>query len=642
MITINSIEREQDSIKQNQPVKYYEEMKRLEDENKKLNFLFDLQEKILEEYQFKFGNEIYDQVKSKYDYEIDISKVKIRKDFLEHIGIIKEYDMQLIVKDNLIEALNENITQLNDEVERLIKSEQTLRDKNIALSEEKAELLRKILDINPLVGNKDNEKMRDIYEISNACDINEYKSLMNNQKEELLQLVERYKNENEKLNMLCASLTEKYNEIQNDFNILSNEYEDYKENNNMEEVNQVKSGYNEKVQFLNNQQMALQNEIDLLKERLGQYALDEEMRKKEISFYKENYDDLEHRKTVEVDFLNKEISTYKNIISDFKSKYELSEESLSSIKFELNRLKEELMNKNEDYFILSKALDESNRVVNMVNEKEEKMEMTIKGYKKKADEAVIEKEKANLRLRLVEQQLNKLSSDFNMILHEKHSKYETLHESIQMKYKEMITMKDDEIKKMKMDLITIQVEKDKYYNEYSLMKGEYDKLVSAYRSENEKYINKFDLSEKRANQTEENLKQRINELQSKLEKAENSKLVIEKEMKISEEGMKQKNNILSRLSSVDENREKEIFKLKERFEIEQNEKEELVKEVERIKSIYELKLKRSQEQNEIKNAILLKSMKIQKTQFSEVEDKAFEMMKRQEGVRNIIYLYIYI
>lgn len=635
MITINSIEREQDSIKQNQPVKYYEEMKRLEDENKKLNFLFDLQEKILEEYQFKFGNEIYDQVKSRYDYDIDINKVKIRKDFLEHIGIIKEYDMQLIVKDNLIEALNENISQLNDEVERLIKSEQTLREKNIALSEEKAELLRKIVDINPLVGNKDNEKMRDIYEISNACDINEYKSLMNNQKEELLQLVERYKNENEKLNVLCSSLTEKYNEIQNDFNILSNEYEDYKENNNMEEVNQVKSGYNEKVQFLNNQQMALQNEIDLLKEKLGQYALDEEMRKKEIGFYKENYDDLEHRKTVEVDFLNKEISTYKNIVSDFKSKYELSEESLSSIKFELNRLKEELMNRNEDYFILSKALDESNRIVNMVNEKEEKMEMTIGAYKKKADEAVIEKEKANLRLRLVEQQLNKLSSDFNMILHEKQSKHETLHESIQMKYKEMISMKDEEIKKMKMDLITIQVEKDKYYNEYSLMKGEYDKLVSAYRSENEKYINKFDLSEKRANQTEENLKARINELQSKLEKAENSKLVIEKEMKINEEGMKQRNNILSRLSSVDENREKEIFKLKERFEIEQNEKEELVKEVERLKSIYELKLKRSQEQNEIKYGILLKSMKIQKSQYSEVEDKAFEMMKRQEGVRNI-------
>ena len=72
--------------------------------------------------------------------------------------------------------------------------------------------------------------------------------------------------------------------------------------------------------------------------------------------------------------------------------------------------------------------------------------------------------------------------------------------------------------------------------------------------------------------------------------------------------------------------------MQEKYEIMVVEKEELEKEVYRVKNLYENKLNQLEQQSSLKIDTLQKTLKLQKQQYCDTESKAFEMIKKHESL----------
>ena len=94
--------------------------------------------------------------------------------------------------------------------------------------------------------------------------------------------------------------------------------------------------------------------------------------------------------------------------------------------------------------------------------------------------------------------------------------------------------------------------------------------------------------------------------------------------------------MLEKLGKNDELMGKDVGKLRERCEILMKEKEYYEKELERVTGLYELKLDQMREQNDLRVNVLESTMKSHKEDFNATEDKAFEMLKKQENVKKEI------
>ena len=83
----------------------------------------------------------------------------------------------------------------------------------------------------------------------------------------------------------------------------------------------------------------------------------------------------------------------------------------------------------------------------------------MKTFKKKIDEANLDKDKSIVRQRYLENQINKIQEDYNKIIDENNKQHENLYEkqvifknSSKTKFKLILEKKDEEINYMKSDV----------------------------------------------------------------------------------------------------------------------------------------------------------------------------------------------
>lgn len=634
-------------------------------ENEKLNFLFDLYNKILDTYQLKYGDELYQEIKEKFSKEeLSDEYYKSKYHLLSNISIIKEYESEIEAKEKHIESLELELNEKKNDIEILIESEKDALAQLENALEDKAKLVKEILngnkDANSLINNQYNSKSinntknnfnktikendlnsnynwnttnnfnNKINTYSSNKENNHIYSLIDKQRDELLTIIENFKLDNEKLKLLNQTLNSKLSDLEKEYESVYNEYNSYKLNN--EDFLQMREDLSKKYIKMNEEIILLEKELESKTNILEKQKSEDSLIKKELAFYKENYEDLEKRKNIEIESLIKDINNYKiTIKNNTEQIYDLEEEN-SLLKFDTSRIKQELLNTKEDILQYTKALEESNKVVSLVKDKEKLLNTSINNYKRKSEEMNTEKEKGSIKIRLLEQQISKLNLEYNKNSNERQAKYENLLATIQNRYSVQLEEKEEVNTSLKSELQDLQIERDKLYNDLTFIKKEYDKLLNTFKEENAKYILKYEHSEKKAILTNEELRDKIIDLQKKIDKLENDKNILDKEVKIYVDNDKNKDYIINKLSSVEETREKEISKIKERLENALCEKEEYEKELIRQKNMYELKLNQIKDESSLKYEVINKTLKNQKSKFCETESKAFEMLKKQEAV----------
>lgn len=620
-----------------------DEVESLRQENFKLEFILNKYNFILNEYQLKFGNELFAELDKQLNMEIlesvNNNMAEFKKILVDNVALIKEYEKNSLDKTKSLEFLNGELNRFQMEMEKLVDENKVLREDLESAKEDLNKFYKNVLNENPTNPFNDEKKSVNTgFYFSKSSNINTDMQanldLLKNQNEQLLQLVEKYKFESDQQKSIISDYKDKYENLYNSHENLNQDYQKIFSQN--EELLNMKNYVEKKIKENSNKMLINDKRTTDALQSLEKFEIQNKFLTTELDHFKEMYEELEKRKNSELNITMCELDDIRHINEELKLKISLIEEINSDLKFDNNKLKSELQVMKYDCDHMTKILEESNFAVKSAEEKEKHIDSVIKSYKKKVEEAQMEKEKVLVKQRLLEKQVHKISEDFSKVLSEKQNQFESFIDSSKDNFGKIINNKDEEISNLKNDNLSLKIEKDKYFTEYSIMKKEYDKLSSIFREENEKYMKKYEESEKSANRMNNHLYDKINILAKKCEKLEFEKNSLENEMNMLKSTEKNRETLMQNMNKNDEIMSKDFNKLRERCEILEKEKEFIEKEIERVKNIYETKMLQLKEQYELRFTVLENTLKNQKDDFDATEDKAFEMLKKQENVSIII------
>jgi chromosome segregation ATPase len=594
-----------------------------ENEVQKLQFIISKYNIILNEYQLKYGNELFATLEKKLNKEmLQGSSNEFKKILIENISLIKEYEKLLIEKDKHLNYYNDELVRNQCEVERLVKENDEIRDELEGLKDEFNKLYRNILDPEQLP----NER--------NDMDIKLNTDYLREENEKLLGMLERSQFEEKQLKNILSELKDRYSELVDENKRLNEEYLKYK--SEYDQYKSTKSFVGEKMKENCNRLILNERKMNEVLSNTERIEIENRYLKQEVIQIKDALTELENRKNLEIDLLMRDIQNCRMKENELKERLNINKAELSSMRFDNNKMKQELHVKTMDNDQLNKMIEDTNFHSRSIEEKEKYIDTTVKSHKRKADEAVLEKEKAIVKVKLLEKQISKINEDYSKNLKDKQNNYEQVFESSKSKYEHLISLKNEEMTQLRSDNLSLKMERDKYLNDTNTMKKEYDKLFSNYREDNDKYIKMFEESEKNSFKNQGFLQDKINALSRKLEQIEYDRNILEQELMIFKTNEKTNDQALERINRNDEFLEKEIMRYKEKVDLVIVERDSLQKDIERKTTLYENKIKQMKEQYELKNSILENSIKYQKDQFMATEDKAMIMLKKQENVNLLI------
>jgi chromosome segregation ATPase len=628
-----------EELPSNQRPKGDSELFTLRNENSKLEFILSKYNFILNEYQLKYGNELFVELDKQITVEALESNnlSEFKKILVENVSLIKEYEKIILEKTKNLEFFNSELNRFQIDTGKLVDENKELREELEAVKEENNKMYKTLLQ--PGVESMQNQiGSNSMGNFSKSA--NNFKSEFQNnldiykvQNEQLLQTVERLKYDNENQKNYILDINEKYQKLNNEISQLSLDLENFSREN--KELRNVHKFFEDKLKENNNQllfhekkKVEAENTEKLFKEQ-NVYL------QNELTHYQELYEELESRKNAELAALMRDLSEMRNQIQDLKIKLTMSEDTLSDLKFESARFKQENQILKYDCDHLTKIIEDSNFAVKSITEKEKHLDNTIRTHKKKVEEANLEKEKSIIKQRLLEKQLMKMSEDYSKLLQEKQFQYENFIESNKTKFLQIIENKDTELNQLRGDTIQLKLERDKYYSEYTILKKEADKFGTTFREENDKYIKKYDEEAKLSLRTQNQLQDKLNIFVRKCEKLEHERNLLSNELDLMKTTNQNREILIEKINKNEDSLGKDYNKVKTQSETLLKENEFLEKEIERITQLYETKLKQIREQSELKVTVLENTMKYHKDQFNSTENKAFDMLKKQESVFNI-------
>ena len=634
-IKASIIPRKDESNDINAQIKVKDEIKNLNNQISHLQFIIGKYNKTLGEYQKKYGNEIFLQIENELNNKnnpeailLNNESESLKKYLLENIKLFVEYEA--IIKDlnNQLEFLNKEITNLQVNQQKLSSENEELR-KDLEKSEkDKNEYYKIILDRKKTINFQDNNIIDNNNYNLNDDNSNLENNNFDNEKQKLIEALEANKAQNEYNVNIYNEMKEQYdnfiNEKENYDNIINNLTNENEFLNN--ENVKLKNLINEKVNKIND----IENEKNEGENKINELQIENNTMKKNLN-YIDLYNEMEQRKNNEIEGLQNEINSLKIDMKNLRQKNKINEEKISNLKYENTQLKSENSTYKSDCDHLTKIIEDSNIAVQNASNKENNIDNIIKRYKKRINDIILEKEKSEIKIRMQDEQIRKLSNDYSNLLKEKSDNFNILITTTKDKYDEIIQSKDDEINHLKTENLSYKMDKDKYYNDYKLIKSEYDKINNIFHNENENYMKQYEQSKKDLNIASSNYENKLNELNIKNDKLES-------------ENNSLKNELLSYISSersrqdeINKFNQNEIFlkdqigKLKEKVSFYTKENNNIMNEKDRQNKLYDLKIKNLKENYEMKIISLENTINFQKNQLASVEQKAFDMMKRQEG-----------
>ena len=634
-IKASIIPRKDESNDINAQIKVKDEIKNLNNQISHLQFIIGKYNKTLGEYQKKYGNEIFLQIENELNNKnnpeailLNNESESLKKYLLENIKLFVEYEA--IIKDlnNQLEFLNKEITNLQVNQQKLSSENEELR-KDLEKSEkDKNEYYKIILDRKKTINFQDNNIIDNNNYNLNDDNSNLENNNFDNEKQKLIEALEANKAQNEYNVNIYNEMKEKYdnfiNEKENYDNIINNLTNENEFLNN--ENVKLKNLINEKVNKIND----IENEKNEGENKINELQIENNTMKKNLN-YIDLYNEMEQRKNNEIEGLQNEINSLKIDMKNLRQKNKINEEKISNLKYENTQLKSENSTYKSDCDHLTKIIEDSNIAVQNASNKENNIDNIIKRYKKRINDIILEKEKSEIKIRMQDEQIRKLSNDYSNLLKEKSDNFNILITTTKDKYDEIIQSKDDEINHLKTENLSYKMDKDKYYNDYKLIKSEYDKINNIFHNENENYMKQYEQSKKDLNIASSNYENKLNELNIKNDKleSENNSLKNELLSYISSERSRQ-----DEINKFNQNKiflKDQIGKLKEKVSFYTKENNNIMNEKDRQNKLYDLKIKNLKENYEMKIISLENTINFQKNQLASVEQKAFDMMKRQEG-----------
>ena len=613
-----------------------EEIKGLNNQISHLQYIIGKYNKILGEYQKKYGNELFLEIEKTLNNQNNIDQIlqnnesaSLKKYLLENVKIFYEYEKIILDKNKQLEFLTNEMSNLQIKEQSLLSENEQLRNELEKAEKDKNDFYNAILDRKKLISFEDNDNKNELNDENVNIGLSNENEILKNDNKKLIETLEANKAQNEYNLNIFNEMKEKYETVMKD----KNNYEDLI--NNLSNENQ--NLHNELTRLQNiineneNNLMNIDREKNEHENKVNQLQIENNIIKKDTVNYLDLYNEMEKRKNNEIDSLKNEINSLRIDLKNLKQKNQLNEEKLSNLKFENAQLKTENSTYKSDCDYLTKIIEDSNLAVQNATNKENNINNIIKNYKKKINDITLEKEKSEIKIRMQNEQIRKLSNDYSTLLKEKSDNFDLLITTTKDKYDEIIHSKDDEINHLKAEILSTKMEKDKYFTDYKLIKSEFDKINDTFHNENDNYMRKYEQSKNDLNIAMNNYEDKISELTIKNDKLESENNNLKNELFGYINSEKNRQNEIIKMNQNEITLKEQIGKLKEKVLFYTKENANIKNSKDNQNKLNELKLKNLKENYETRIISLENTINFQKNQLNNVEKKAYDMMKKQEG-----------
>ena len=600
-------------------------------ENKELEIILNKYDLILKEYQKKYSSDLFYKLEKELLLNEQNEDIYLKKKLLENIPLIKEYEKKIIEKDNQIKFLLNEKAHLETDNLKIREENEKLQNELENVQNQNDEIYKALAE---RTKSKDNQ-MKYNKTFSNKININNDKGI---QEKEIIEAGDNNINMNS--NMEIGKMI---NTMKNFNDILNKEKMENKEKADLEDIiNKMKNENGNFKNKLNNLQNTLKQEMDkmaklendlnLKEDTINRLEIDNKNFKNEINQYKGDYESLERRARNDIENYTNELKEIRTYLDDYKNKNKRFEEQNSNYKYENARLKQENESLKFDRDNLTKIIEDSNMVVKNAEEKEKYVDNVIKSYKKKEDEIKLEKEKLNMKLKMKENQINKINADYGILIKEKINSYELLNSITKNNYEDIIKNKDNEIKELKTSILSYKIEKDKYLYDYNLIKSEYDKIYQQFQTENDDYIKKYGEVQNKLNTVSSEYIGTINDLkvikmnleeENKIMKSENN------EYKINEKKYEKK---IKYLEKTENELKMENNELKKNIDSYKKQNSSYIEQINRLNATHKIRTEHDKEDYENQIIHLNNVIENQKKQLNSAEGKALDMVKKQQNL----------
>ena len=601
-------------------------------ENKELEIILNKYDLILKEYQKKYSSDLFYKLEKELLLNEQNEDIYLKKKLLENIPLIKEYEKKIIEKDNQIKFLLNEKAHLETDNLKIREENEKLQNELENVQNQNDEIYKALAE---RTKSKDNQ-MKYNKTFSNKININNDKGI---QEKEIIEAGDN-NNKNMNSNMEIGKMI---NTMKNFNDILNKEKMENKEKADLEDIiNKMKNENGNFKNKLNNLQNTLKQEMDkmaklendlnLKEDTINRLEIDNKNFKNEINQYKGDYESLERRARNDIENYTNELKEIRTYLDDYKNKNKRFEEQNSNYKYENARLKQENESLKFDRDNLTKIIEDSNMVVKNAEEKEKYVDNVIKSYKKKEDEIKLEKEKLNMKLKMKENQINKINADYGILIKEKINSYELLNSITKNNYEDIIKNKDNEIKELKTSILSYKIEKDKYLYDYNLIKSEYDKIYQQFQTENDDYIKKYGEVQNKLNTVSSEYIGTINDLkvikmnleeENKIMKSENN------EYKINEKKYEKK---IKYLEKTENELKMENNELKKNIDSYKKQNSSYIEQINRLNATHKIRTEHDKEDYENQIIHLNNVIENQKKQLNSAEGKALDMVKKQQNL----------
>ena len=600
-------------------------------ENKELEIILNKYDLILKEYQKKYSSDLFYKLEKELLLNEQNEDIYLKKKLLENIPLIKEYEKKIIEKDNQIKFLLNEKAHLETDNLKIREENEKLQNELENVQNQNDEIYKALAE---RTKSKDNQ-IKYNKTFSNKININIDKGI---QEKEIIEAGDNNINMNS--NMEIGKMI---NTMKNFNDILNKEKMENKEKADLEDIiNKMKNENGNFKNKLNNLQNTLKQEMDkmaklendlnLKEDIINRLEIDNKNFKNEINQYKGDYESLERRARNDIENYTNELKEIRTYLDDYKNKNKRFEEQNSNYKYENARLKQENESLKFDRDNLTKIIEDSNMVVKNAEEKEKYVDNVIKSYKKKEDEIKLEKEKLNMKLKMKENQINKINADYGILIKEKINSYELLNSITKNNYEDIIKNKDNEIKELKTSILSYKIEKDKYLYDYNLIKSEYDKIYQQFQTENDDYIKKYGEVQNKLNTVSSEYIGTINDLkvikmnleeENKIMKSENN------EYKINEKKYEKK---IKYLEKTENELKMENNELKKNIDSYKKQNSSYIEQINRLNATHKIRTEHDKEDYENQIIHLNNVIENQKKQLNSAEGKALDMVKKQQNL----------
>lgn len=462
--------------------------------------------------------------------------------------------------------------------------------------------------------------------IQNIGELNGNKSFNKMQNDQLITIIEKTKFQNDTSVTELENFKKKYDSLYSFHTKLQNDLNQQRKQSqkDLEIRNITEKKFKEQMGSI----LATEKKLSSALNQVERLEHESALYKTQIEHFKSVYNEMEQRKNTEIKCLTTELASLRMAFQEYKSKAEMQEEAYSDLKFANTKLNQDIAVKKSDCDHLTKTLEDCNNIVLSAQEKEKHFDSLEKSYKKRIEELTIELETSKVHLKMQIEQKTLMNDDSVKSLQQKNDDFETLLQYNKNQYEEKLGELNDESSIIKGQMVSMKIERDKYYSEYNILRKEINKMNEKLRGENEKYLLKCQEYEQSMNRIQIHFqdKTRLTMLRNETLEKENKELTETLDKYTKEEEMR--NDLINRKSQNEDDLTKELVNIKESYEQSEKERKELEKKYLKL----QIKYKQLEDLNDMQVNALESTLKIKKNQCELIENKVYELMKTQEDI----------